>query len=64
MLIYATTCKTYNNSKKGIVQAIVASFLRQLRGWWDHYLTEIDRQKILTAIKTDKIGRLIKTKKW
>ena len=32
MLIYATTCKTHNNSERGIVHAVFASFSGQLRG--------------------------------
>ena len=61
ILIYATACKTHNNSERGIVHAIVASFSGQLRGWWDHYLTKSARQNILSATKMDASGRSIKT---
>ena len=61
ILIYATACKTPNNSKRGIVHAIVASFSGQLRWWWDHYLTDLDKQKILTASKLDESWRPIKS---
>ena len=61
MLIYAITCKTHKNPKHGIIHAIVASFSGQLRGWWDHYPAESDKQKILTASKLDESGRPIKS---
>ena len=62
MLIYATACKTNNNPERGIVHAIVASFSGQLRGWWDHYLTNSDKQRILIASKLDESGRPSKSK--
>ena len=34
---------------------------RQLKGWWDHYLNNDDRLKILTAVKREKDGSVIMT---
>ncbi|XP_027335283.1 uncharacterized protein LOC113849522 [Abrus precatorius] len=42
-----------------IVYILVAGFTGQLKGWWDNYLTEADRENILSAVKIDDKGKTI-----
>jgi hypothetical protein len=39
-----------------IIEILVAGYSGQLKGWWDNYLTDGEKQLILTAIKTDSGG--------
>ncbi|KAG5616069.1 hypothetical protein H5410_015893 [Solanum commersonii] len=39
MLMYATICKSVNNTDKTICKMIIAGFTGQLRVWWDNYMT-------------------------
>ncbi|KAG5630654.1 hypothetical protein H5410_002371 [Solanum commersonii] len=39
MLMYATICKSVNNTDKTICKIITAGFTGQLRGWWDNYMS-------------------------
>ncbi|KAG5571193.1 hypothetical protein H5410_060959 [Solanum commersonii] len=39
MLMYATICKSVNNTDKTICKMIIAGFTGQLRGWWDNYMS-------------------------
>ncbi|KAG5588629.1 hypothetical protein H5410_049063 [Solanum commersonii] len=39
MLMYATICKSVNNTDKIICKMIIADFTGQLRGWWDNYMS-------------------------
>ena len=52
-----------NNGKldQQIAHLIVIGFTGQLKGWWDHYLSNDDRHKILTTIKTETDGSVIMT---
>ncbi|KAG5585411.1 hypothetical protein H5410_045845 [Solanum commersonii] len=36
MLMYATICKSINNTGRTICKMIIAGFTGQLRGWWDN----------------------------
>ncbi|KAG5585088.1 hypothetical protein H5410_045522 [Solanum commersonii] len=39
MLMYATICKSVNNTDRTICKMIIAGFTGQLRGWWDNYIS-------------------------
>ncbi|XP_060200454.1 uncharacterized protein LOC132628707 [Lycium barbarum] len=53
MLIYNTICKANKNSDRNIAEIIIAGFTGQLKGWWDNYLTQEQRGRILTAIEQE-----------
>ncbi|KAG5577385.1 hypothetical protein H5410_057519 [Solanum commersonii] len=53
MLMYSTICKTNKNSDKTIVDMITVGFTVQLKGWWDNYLNQDQRDKILQAVKLE-----------
>lgn len=40
MIMYSIVCKQHENSDSSIASFITTGFVGQLRGWWDHYLTE------------------------
>ncbi|KAG5632679.1 hypothetical protein H5410_004396 [Solanum commersonii] len=51
MLMYSTICKTNKNSDKTIADMIIAGFTGQLKGWWDNYLNQEQRDKVILAVK-------------
>ncbi|KAG5572753.1 hypothetical protein H5410_062519 [Solanum commersonii] len=51
MLMYSTICKTNKNSDKTITDMITAGFTSQLKGWWDNYLNQQQRDTILQEVK-------------
>ncbi|KAG5587048.1 hypothetical protein H5410_047482 [Solanum commersonii] len=51
MLMYSTICKTNKNSDKTIADMISAGFTGQLKGWWDNYLNQTQRDTVLMAVK-------------
>ncbi|KAG5579249.1 hypothetical protein H5410_049876 [Solanum commersonii] len=53
MLMYSTICKTNKNSDKTIADMITAGFTGQLKGWWDNYLNQTQRDTILMAVKQE-----------
>jgi len=53
MLMYSTICKTNKNSDKTIVDMITTGFTGQLKGWWDNYLNQDQRDKVLMAVKQE-----------
>ncbi|KAG5610517.1 hypothetical protein H5410_021798 [Solanum commersonii] len=53
MLMYNTICKTNKNNDKTIANMITAGFIGQLKGWWDNYLNQDQRDKIHQAIKQE-----------
>lgn len=53
MLFYVNACKIRGNNEEMIVYLIVASFLSQLKGWWDYYLIEEQRHAIINSFKID-----------
>ncbi|KAH0634029.1 hypothetical protein KY284_036815 [Solanum tuberosum] len=53
MLMYSTICKTNKNSDKTIVDIITTEFTGQLKGWWDNYLSQDQRDKVLLAVKQE-----------
>ena len=44
-----------------IAHLIVIGFTSQLKGWWDHYLNNDDRNQILTAVKRETDESVIMT---
>ena len=59
MTLRTTVYKNHGKSDHQIAHLIVTSFTGQLKGWWDHYLNNDDRNKILTAIKRETNGSVI-----
>ena len=53
MLMYATVCQTNNNYEKDIVLLLIYGFMGSLKGWWENYLTPIQRNEILTSVKIE-----------
>lgn len=53
--MYSTVCKQHANSDSSIASFITTGFVRQLRGWWDHYLTESQKLEILNHKKIIKV---------
>ncbi|KAG5585597.1 hypothetical protein H5410_046031 [Solanum commersonii] len=52
MLMYATICKSVNNTDKTICKMIIAGFTGQLRGWWDNYMTLDVKAAVINAKAT------------
>jgi len=49
MLMYATICKSVNNTDRTICKMIIAGFTGQLRGWWDNYMTIDAKAAVINA---------------
>ena len=54
-------CKNHGKSDHQIAHLIVPGFTSQLKGWWDHYLNNDDRNQILTVVKRELDGSVIMT---
>ncbi|KAG5629491.1 hypothetical protein H5410_001208 [Solanum commersonii] len=52
MLMYATSCKSVNNTDGTICKMIIAGFTGQLRGWWDNYMTLDAKAAVINAKAT------------
>ncbi|KAG5576759.1 hypothetical protein H5410_056893 [Solanum commersonii] len=52
MLMYSTICKTNKNSDRTIADMINV-FYGQLKGWWDNYLNQTQRDTVLMAVKQE-----------
>ncbi|KRG89538.1 hypothetical protein GLYMA_20G030000v4 [Glycine max] len=60
MTMVATAYQTSHEcSKETIIDILVAGFSGQLKGWWDNYLTNEEKEKIYSAVKTDLNGKVI-----
>ncbi|KAG5597004.1 hypothetical protein H5410_038236 [Solanum commersonii] len=55
MLMYATICKSVNNTDRTICKMIITGFTGQLRGWWDNYMT-LDAKAIVINAKATAQG--------
>ena len=52
MMMAATTYRIKtNNSNFYVVGALVIGFASLLKGWWDHYLSQTDKEYILNTKK-------------
>ncbi|KAG5585166.1 hypothetical protein H5410_045600 [Solanum commersonii] len=49
MLMYATICKSVNNTDRTICKMIIAGFTDQLRGWWDNYMSMDAKAAVINA---------------
>ena len=65
MMMAATTYRIKtNNSNFYVVGALVIGFASLLKGWWDNYLSQTDKEYILRIhIKYKKKKTIIKEKK-
>jgi hypothetical protein len=59
MIMYANAYIANGNKEKEAAQIIIIGFSRQLRGWWDHYPDQTQRQTIIEAVKIDSNGKPI-----
>ncbi|XP_027368392.1 uncharacterized protein LOC113874369 [Abrus precatorius] len=60
MSVVAMGYFTNNNyDEETIIYILVAGFIGQLKVWWDNYLTETDREHIVSAVKIDDRGKTI-----
>ena len=60
MTMVATTYQTsLECSEETIIDILVAGFSGKLKGWWDNYLTNDEKSKIYSAVKTDLNGKVI-----
>ncbi|KAG5580638.1 hypothetical protein H5410_051265 [Solanum commersonii] len=50
MLMYATICKSVNNTDRTICKMIIADFTDQLRGWWDNYMS-LEAKAVVLNVK-------------
>ncbi|KAG5616238.1 hypothetical protein H5410_016062 [Solanum commersonii] len=49
MLMYASICKSVNNTDRTICKVIIAGFTGQLRGWWDNYMSMDAKAAVINA---------------
>ncbi|QHN77177.1 uncharacterized protein DS421_19g650380 [Arachis hypogaea] len=49
----------HESSEEAIANVIVSGFSGQLKGWWDNYLTNDEKDAILSAVKTNDNGEPI-----
>ncbi|KAG5599572.1 hypothetical protein H5410_030942 [Solanum commersonii] len=52
MLMYATICKSVNNTDRTICKMIITGFTGQLKGWWDNYMTLNAKEAVINAKAT------------
>ena len=61
MTLLTNVYKNHGKQDHQIAHLIVTSFTGQLKGWWDHYLNNDDKNQILTAVKRETDGSVIMT---
>ena len=61
MTLFTNIYKIHGKQDHQIAHLIVTGFASQLKGWWDHYLNNDDRNQILTTIKRKIDGSVIMT---
>ncbi|KAG5631563.1 hypothetical protein H5410_003280, partial [Solanum commersonii] len=49
MVMYATICKSVNNTDRTICKMIIAGFTGQLRDWWDNYIIMEVKAAVINA---------------
>ena len=59
MTLLTNVYKNHGKHDHQIAHLIVTNFIGQLKGWWDHYLNNDDRNEILTAVKREIDGSVI-----
>jgi hypothetical protein len=55
MMMYSSVCKSIGNQDRDIAIFIINGFTGSLKGWWDNFLTQIQRDEIISAEKTEVI---------
>lgn len=53
MMMYSTVCKQNDNTDHQICKFLTTGFSGILKGWWDNALTDLQRNEVLTAYKTE-----------
>ena len=61
MTLLTNVYKNQGKQNHQIAHLIVTGFTSQLKGLWDHYLNNDDRNGILTAVKRETDGSVIMT---
>ena len=61
MTLLTNVYKNHGKQDHQIAHLIVTSFTGQLKGQWDHYLNNDDRNQIFTAVKRETDGNIIMT---
>ena len=61
MTLLTNVYKNHGKLDHQIAHLIVTGFTSQLKGWWDNYLNNDNRLKILTAVKREIDGSVIIT---
>ncbi|KAG5621592.1 hypothetical protein H5410_006810 [Solanum commersonii] len=56
-----TICKTNKNSDRSIADMITAGFTGQLKGWWDNYLNQTQRDTLLMVRRWSDNSETIRT---
>ena len=59
MTLLTNVYKNHGKQDHQIAHLIVTDFTGQLKGWWDHYLNNDDRNGILIAVKRETDGSVI-----
>ena len=59
MTLLTNVYKNHGKQDHQIAHLIVTDFIGQLKGWWDHYLNNDDRNEILTDVKREIDGSVI-----
>ena len=59
MTLLTNVYKNHGKFNHWIAHLIVTGFTGQLKGWWDHYLNNDDRNQILTTVKRELDGSVI-----
>ena len=61
MTLLTNVYKNHGKQDHHIAHLIITGFIGQLKGWWDHYLNNDDRNEILTVVKRETDGSVIMT---
>ena len=61
MTLLTNVYKNHGKKDHQIAHLIVTGFTGQLKGQWDHYLNNDDRNEILTVVKRETNGSVIMT---
>ena len=51
MIMYSIICQGNKNSDKTIAKMIIARFTGQLKGLWENYLSQFDKDEVLNTVK-------------
>ena len=57
MIIYTNAGMLHGNTQAELIKPITIGFTDQLHGWWEYYLTLIQKTSILTSVKLNEEGK-------